>query len=146
MIWLPSATPVKWFLMRRFCTIAATVALLASFFEAPYFHLHGDRGGDHARKHHLGQGLTLHTHLFVPSDRAAHFPAMQSSAGSGDEDAIFLAWTSDPPDLFSFLAFCPLRTNLLSLPDQAPDFLLLPTYHSHDPPFVPSSAPRSPPA
>ena len=132
--------------MRRFCTIAATVALLASFFEAPFFHFHGDPASDHAKKHHLGQGLTLHTHLFAAPHRVVHFPAMQSSGGSGDDDAIFLAWTSDQPHSFSFSVFCLVEATLLGLPDQVADFILLPASHSHDPPFVPSSAPRSPPA
>ena len=146
MIWLPRATPVKWFPMSRLCTIAATVALLASFFEAPYFHLHADWTSDHARKNHLGQGLTVHTHLFVPQHRAVHSPVIQFLPGSADSDAIFLAQSTSVTHLFSFLAFLPLETNRPALPDSVPDFILLPTYHSHDPPFVPSSAPRSPPA
>src|SRR3990170_3876517 len=145
MICLPSQVSVKWFAMRRFCTLTATVALLASFLQAPYFHLHGDRASDHARKNHLGQGLTLHTHLFVLPHRAVHFPAIQLLAGRGN-DAIFLAWTSVQPHLLSLSVFCPLETTLLGLPDQVADFILLPASHSHDPPFVSSSAPRSPPA
>jgi len=133
-------------MMRRFWTIAATVAVLTSFFEAPYFHLHGDQASDHARKNHLGQGLTAHTHLFLPQHRAGHSPVLQSSTGKTDGDAIFLAQTSNPTHWFSLLAFLPLEATSLDLPDSVPDFLLFPACHSHDPPLVPSSAPRSPPA
>lgn len=132
--------------MRHFCTIAAAVALLTSFFEASYFHLHRNRASDHAKTHHLGQGLTPHAHLFMPLHRPGPFLVMESSAGSGDADAIYLVQTSTQPQLFSFLVVCPQETTRVAPPDPGADFLRLPPSHSHDPPFVPSSAPRSPPA
>ena len=132
--------------MRRFWTIAATVALLTSFFEAPYFHLHGDQASDHALQDHLGQGLTLHTHFSIPQHRADHSPEFEASGATADGDAIFLAQTSSPTHWFSPLAFLPWEAAPVDAPESVPGTLLLPAYHSHDPPFVVSSAPRPPPA
>jgi hypothetical protein len=84
--------------------------------------------------------------LFVPYHRADHSPLIQSSAGSADGDAIFLAQTSGLTHSFSLLAFLPLETARPALPTSIRGFVLLPANHSHDPPFVSSSSPRSPPA
>jgi hypothetical protein len=90
--------------------------------------------------------LTLHAHLFGPQQRAVHFPAMHSSMGSGDEDAISLNWTVDQPHPFSSPVLFPAEATLLDVPDKVVAFILPPSLHSHDPPFVASASPRSPPA
>ena len=132
--------------MRRFCAIAATVALLTSFIEAPYFHLHDNPASDHAREHHLGKGLTVHSHISIPQRRDAPSPVVESSAETADGDAIFLAQASARTPLFLLPAFLPLDPSRLDLPEPVQNRVWLPAYHSHDPPFVLSAFPRPPPA
>jgi len=133
-------------MMGRLWTITATVAVLASFFEAPYFHFHGDLASDHVRKDHLGQGQTVHTHLSIPYHPAGSFPLIQSSTDRADIDAIFLAQTSSLTQSFSLLAILPVEPSRPARLPSVPGFRLLASNHSHDPPLIFASSPRPPPA
>jgi len=141
------ATPVssRIAVMRPFCTIAVSVALLASFLEAPYFHVHGNRASDHARDHHLAQAQRPHTHLSVASHHSVHNPDVELSAAGGEDGALFLAWTPGQPHGVSSFTFSPRETTVVVLPGQVADFQVFEVWHSHDPPLVFPSAPRSPP-
>ena len=132
--------------MSRFYTAAAIVSLLASFFEAPYFHLHANPASDHVRKHHHGKGIALHSHFSIPQHRVEHSAAVPSSAENADNDAIFVAQASGPTRLFLLPAFLPEDTIQLNLPDPVRNLVWQPAHRSHDPPFVPSTSPRPPPA
>jgi hypothetical protein len=132
--------------MRRFYTAAAVVSLLVSLFEAPYVHLHGDPASDHARKHHHGKGLTLHSHFPLPQHPAAGLLAVQSRAESADYDAIFLAQASNLARLPLLPALLPEARLLLPPPDPVRNLASQPAYRSHDPPLVPAISPRPPPA
>jgi hypothetical protein len=138
--------------MRRFLTIAAAAALLTSFFEAPYFHLHNDHrhndaASDHVRRQHLGMALTVHSHF---PGQSAGLPlgrrtAQTKDGAAGDDAAIFLAQASG-------LAPRWLPASLSQnewLPTVAEPILhvvVLTAHRSHDPPFIPFVSPRSPPA
>ena len=132
--------------MGRLYTAAAIVSLLASFFEAPYFHLHGNPATDHVRKHHHSKDLTVHFHFSIPQHQADGLPAMQSRAENSDNDAIFLVQASSLARLFPLPAFLPGGISRLHLPEPAGNFSLLHAHHSHDPPLAPSISPRPPPA
>lgn len=132
--------------MSRFCTTAAIVALLAGFFEAPYFHLHGNPASDHVRKHHHGKGLALHSHFSIPQHRAEHSSAAPSSAENADNDAIFAAQASSLTRLFLLPVFLPEDTIQLNLLDRVWNLVGLPAHHAHDPPLGSSISARPPPA
>ena len=132
--------------MRLFYTAGAVVSLLVSFFEAPYFHLHGNPASDHARKHHQGKGLTLHSHFSSPQHQADGLPAVQSRAESADYDAIFLAQASSLTRLPLLPALLPEARLQLPPPDPVRDLASQPAYRSHDPPLVSAISPRPPPA
>ena len=131
--------------MRRVYSTVVGMALLVALFQAPYSHIHLNRTSDHAKEHHLSQGLTLHTHLLAARHGDLHLPAVTRSNGRGKDDAIFLAWAPALTHFDPIHVLSPLEPFVLILPDQLVDFLVFPVYHSHDPPFVLSSAPRSPP-
>ncbi|MBI4464712.1 MAG: hypothetical protein HY647_08425 [Acidobacteria bacterium] len=130
--------------MRPICTIAVSVALLTSFLQAPYFHLHGDQASDHAKDHHLAQALTFHAHWFTTAHGSEPIPNIERLAAEEDQ-AVFVAWTPDRQHLFSSLIFFSLEATALVLPTPVADYRHFDLLHSHDPPLVLSSAPRSPP-
>jgi hypothetical protein len=132
--------------MDRFYTIAAIVSLLASFFEAPYFHLHGNPASDHARKHHHGKGLTLHSHISFPQHRAEPLLEIPASAENANNDAIFVVQSSSLTPLFLLPTFLPEDAIRFTDRDPAQNLVLRPAYRSHDPPFIPANSPRPPPA
>ena len=143
---MPGEPLVEWFAMRSFCTVGAIVALLASFIEAPYFHLHGDPESDHVRKHHHGKSLTAHSHFSIPQHHTDGLPAMQSRADGEDYDAIFLAQASSLTRVLLLPAFLPENAIQSPLPDPVRNLVLRPAYRSHDPPVIPALSARPPPA
>lgn len=131
--------------MRRASTIAVSIALLVASFQASYSHLHLDLTSDHAREHHLAQGLSLHTHFDAAPGDSADLPAVGSLPSHEREDVLFLAWAPEAPQFDFFPIALPVEAKVLKPPDRVARFVLLPARHSHDPPFVFSAAPRSPP-
>lgn len=132
--------------MRRADTIVVCIALLVASFQTSYSHIHFNKTSDHVRKSHLAQGLTLHTHLLVTPERGEHLPAIQSFPSHGENDAVFLPWAPEASHAIIFLTSLPSEPGAFTLPDQVVYFLPSAVRHSHDPPLVSSSAPRSPPA
>jgi len=132
--------------MRRADTIVVCIALLVASFQASYSHIHFNKTSDHVRKSHFAQGLKLHTHLLVAPERVGHFPAIQSFPSHRENDAFFLPWAPEAAHFIFFLTSLPSEPGAFTPPDQGAYFLPFAVRHSHDPPLVSSSAPRSPPA
>ena len=131
--------------MRRLCSIILCTAIGVASFQAYFSHVHRNRASDHVRESHMGQGLTLHTHMDAPANVGAH-RAMQPSPSQETSDALFLPWTPAASPINILLAALPVESWSLNPPIQVAYYRTLPVRHAHDPPLVSSSAPRSPPA
>ena len=132
--------------MPRFATIALCAALLIASFQASYTHLHVNNSTDHAKEHHLGQGLTFHTHVSDTTDGYDQLPRVQSEAGQEQNDSVFLTWAPKQPQTDYLLIALPGESTPLGTQDQGIYSPPSPDRHAHDPPLVSSSAPRAPPA
>jgi len=132
-------------LMRRVYSIFLCTAIGVASFQAYFSHVHRNQASDHVAESHMGQGLTLHTHMDAPENAGAH-RAMQPSHSQEKSDASFLPWTPVVSPISILLTALPVESWNLEPPIQVVYYRVLPVRHTHDPPLVSSSAPRSPPA
>ena len=133
------------FPMHRVCSIILCTAIGVASFQAYFSHVHRNQASDHVRESHMGQGLTLHTHMDAPENAEAH-RAMQPSHRQEKSDALFLPWTPVASPINILLTAFPVESLGLEPPVQVVYYRVSPVRHTHDPPLVPSAAPRSPPA
>ena len=131
--------------MRRISTALLCTALLVASFQASYSHFHLDPDTEHAKHDHAGQGLTLHTHLPSNHDGFEGLPNIQSRARYEYQDAVFLPWAAKVSHLSSFPTALVAEIAVFSASDPIAYFVAAVVQHSHDPPLLVSSAPRSPP-
>lgn len=132
--------------MRLSVTVAAIATLLASFLEAPYFHLHNNPESEHVRRHHHGHAAAVHSHFAVPTHRQYGAPVVQSSDESAGRDAIFLAQASRLTPLSPFPHFFVVETSDFRIDRVEGEFVWAPAHHAHDPPGAAAASPRAPPA
>jgi len=131
--------------MRRLLIISIASSLLLALVRDPLFHRHGTREHSHDEPEHQNLALLMHTH---PDDHGA--------PGQDDAKAKLNTFQKrQPPQKASLLTF--KQENSPSLPvlvEQVAFFaplapLALNVFEApprgHDPPFVHSSIPRSPP-
>lgn len=121
-------------LLRFLSTIAATVALLLSFAQAPFAHMHRREPG---RSH---PATILHSHVGLLSDRSLAFHGLDGDDDVRPVDWVVLARDSAP----SFVAVIsePLA---IPAPVESYELLRVPAPRAHDPPGLPSLPPRAPP-
>ncbi|MCP5119427.1 MAG: hypothetical protein GY953_52160 [bacterium] len=121
--------------MRIAVAIQLSVALVLSFVEAPFFHVHEQRSHEH-------DGLVAHTHLSTGrlSERAG------IDADEGDSDARELDW-------FQLEETAPRALPIVLAASSATEVPRLPAERAegqrpriHDPPSRSSLHPRAPPA
>jgi hypothetical protein len=129
--------------MRRLVALSVILALLFALFRAPFFHLH--EGKDHGPHEpgHRNLALIFHTH-FKPSSTSSGHPLVDVAhiARSVQAVDILLLEQQSPSSLpiqgeqpAFFFPLVPLGLTI---------YELIPRIH--DPPWVHSSIPRSPPA
>lgn len=131
--------------MRRLLIISIASSLLLALVREPLFHHHGshEHGPDEPEHHNLA--LWMHTHLddhVAPDqdDAEAKLKALQKRQPSQKATLLTFKQENSPslPGLVEQVAFfaplVPLALNLFETPPRG-----------HDPPFVHSSIPRSPP-
>ena len=131
--------------MRRVGIVHLALLLVFSFVRDPFFHLHGghEHGTEEAGHGHVA--LVFHIHVEVPS----------SSADHDNQPEIGVSKTPSKTQPLSFFQFRPETSPPLPalMREEAPLSPLVgliskfsePPPRAHDPPFVHSSIPRSPP-
>jgi len=130
--------------MRRVCSTILCAAIGLGSFQACFSHVHRSQASDHVRESHMGQGLTLHTHMDAPRNAGAR-RAMQPSHCQGKNDALFLPWTPVISPINILWTARSVDSLSLEPPIQVAYYRVLPVRHTHDPPLIASFAPRSPP-
>jgi len=131
--------------MRRLLIISIAFSLLLALVRDPLFHRHGSHEHSHDEPEHQHLALLIHTHLdehLVPDqdDGESKLSAFQKRQPPQKASLLTLKQETSPslPVLVEQVAFfaplVPLAPNLFETPPRG-----------HDPPFVHSSIPRSPP-
>ena len=131
--------------MRRLLIIAIASSLLLALVREPLFHQHGSHEHGHDEPDHQNLALWMHTHLdehLAPDqdDAEAKLNTFQKKQPPQKASLLTFKQESSPslPVLVEQVAFfaplVPLALNLFETPPRG-----------HDPPFVHSSIPRSPP-
>src|SRR5262245_35196507 len=134
--------------MNRLVAIAACACLVFSLAEAPFSHTHSHESAHSREQHgpafrphiHLGQHLETHQYHEGTEISASH------SKEPGDDDAVFFTSAQDRPKFAPAIFFLGNLRYYQKPPDQKLAWVSVPSTCSHDPPFVDSSSPRSPPA
>jgi hypothetical protein len=131
--------------MRRFGTIHLALLLVLSFARDPFFHLHD--GHEHGAEEpgHENLFLAFHTHAEVNSSsvHSDDQPEIGTTKGSAKAQPLsfFQVRPETPPPLPALtpegVSQFPLVCSVSKLSEPPP--------RAHDPPFVHSSIPRSPP-
>ena len=130
--------------MRRLMALYFILVLFLSFIRAPFFHLH--EGHEHGADEpgHERLDLAFHTHVESHSSSAGHDG--ETTIGAQNEPEAqpqsFFQFKQETPPPPPFLVervafFCPAASLTLKVFEFPP--------RVHDPPFVHSSIPRSPP-
>jgi hypothetical protein len=131
--------------MRRLLIISIASSLLLALVREPLFHRHGSHEHSHDEPEHHNLALLMHTHpddQGVPDqdDAEAKLNAFQKKQPPQKASLLTFKQESSPslPVLVGQIAFLsplvPLRLKVFETPPRG-----------HDPPFVHSSIPRSPP-
>lgn len=131
--------------MRRILIISIASSLLLALVREPLFHHHGSHEHGHDEPDHQNLALWMHTHLddhLAPDQDDGESKLSAFHKGHPPQKASLLTFkqeTSPPlPVLVEQVAFfAPLVQLALNLFETPP--------RGHDPPFVHSSIPRSPP-
>jgi hypothetical protein len=131
--------------MRRSFALSLIFALLLTLVRAPFFHLHAGRDHDHYEQGHRNLSLVFHTHI-TPFPKSSNRSAgNKPNISSGEHDVqvidILLVKQSNP----AFLLVQAEQLAVLCKPTCTGQSFHEPTPRTHDPPFVYSSIPRSPP-
>ena len=131
--------------MRRFGIVYLALLLVFSFARDPFFHLHAGHEHGPDEPGHERMALAFHTHVELDSSSAHH----------DDQPKIGATKASAQAQPLSFFQFRPETSLPLPVLTQegaslSPLFCLIsrlsePPPRAHDPPFVHSSIPRSPP-
>jgi len=131
--------------MRRLVVIPIAFSLLLALVRDPFFHRHGNHEHGHGEPEHQNLALWMHTHLddlLAPhqDDGEAKLNAFQKRQPPQKASLLTFKQETSPslPVLVEQVAFfaplVPLAVNVFETPPRG-----------HDPPFVHSSIPRSPP-
>lgn len=131
--------------MRRLITLSVILALLLALFRAPFFHLHAGHEHTADEPGHDGLDLAFHTHV-ESHPSADHDGETSVSVPKANGDAqsvdVLLFLQETPPSL-------PVQVEQVASCSQLiPTGLTIYEFtpRTHDPPWIHSSIPRSPPA
>jgi hypothetical protein len=125
--------------VRYFVTILMNLALMLTFIQAPFMHVHAH---EETQRH---RGGFFHTHF---SHHHHHLSASKTAEVSDldpDDDAIFQHWFSATVSDFSTPALLPAFVYAVVPTWTSEPFLAPEILSGHDPPRLTCTAPRSPP-
>ena len=131
--------------MRRFGIIHLVLLLVFSFARNPFFHLHDghEHGSDEHGHEHLA--LAFHTHVELDSSSAHHDDQLEISASKASAQPQPLSFFQFRPETAPPIPVLMQEGTALSPLVRFISKISEPPPRAHDPPFVHSSIPRSPP-
>jgi hypothetical protein len=140
--------------MRRLAALQGSLALLFALFMAPYQHVHPREWVVQGAGRHLDDSAVVHAHAFLFSHVHADTTSFSTKPNGptmiGDLSGERASWSLNNSSLILHAAIllfiAPISTAVSVLMAESFATIEIVEERGHDPPLLPCSAPRAPPA